>query len=70
MIKGPLIFTAIISIFLLAFLMNGFANLLESQPLPPNQKFEVIEQYKGCDVIRYTPDHSARYTYFLNCKNE
>jgi hypothetical protein len=68
MIKAPLIFTVIVSIFLLTFLMNGFANLLESQPLPPNQKFEIIEQYKGCDVIRYTPDHSARYTYFLDCK--
>jgi len=39
-----------------------------SQPQPqPKSNFTVIEQYKGCDVVRYTPDQSARYTYFLDC---
>jgi uncharacterized iron-regulated protein len=70
MIKGPFIFTAIVSIFLLAFLMNTSANLFESQPSPPDQKFEVVDTYKGCEVVRYTPDNSARYTYFLDCSNK
>jgi hypothetical protein len=65
MIKGPFIFTAIVSIFLLAFLMNGG---LEVQPSPPDQKFAVVDTYKDCEVVRYTPDNSARYTYFLDCK--
>jgi hypothetical protein len=34
----------------------------------PKSKFEVVDTYKGCDVVQYTPDHSARYTYFLDCK--
>ena len=38
------------------------------KPSPPDQKFEVVDTYKGCDVVRYTPDQSARYTYFLDCK--
>jgi len=40
------------------------------KPSPPDQKFEVVDTYKGCEVVRYTPDNSARYTYFLDCKNK
>jgi hypothetical protein len=65
MIKGPFIFTAVVSIFLLVFLMNGG---LESQPSPPDQKFAVVDTYNGCDVVQYTHTNAARYTYFLDCK--
>jgi len=37
------------------------------KPTEPDQKFFVVDAYKGCDVVRYTPDDSARYTYFLDC---
>ena len=41
------------------------------KPSPPDQKFEVVDNYKGrCDVVRYTPDNSALYTYFLDCKDK
>jgi hypothetical protein len=40
------------------------------KPAEPDQKFEVVDTYKGCDVVRYTPDNSAMYTYFLNCGNQ
>ena len=56
---------------LLAIILNGAANWLDMQPSPPDQKFEVVDTYKGrCDVVRYTPDNSARYTYFLDCKDK
>jgi hypothetical protein len=58
----------VLSLLVLAFLMNGAANWLESQPNPQDEKFKVVDTYKGCDVVQYTPDHSARYTYFLDCK--
>jgi hypothetical protein len=64
MIKGPFIFTAIVSIFLLAFLMN---TSFESQPSPSDQKFAVVDKYQGCDVVRYSPTNAARYSYFLDC---
>ena len=35
---------------------------------PLKSSFEVVDTYKGCDVVRYTPDNSARYDYFLDCK--
>jgi hypothetical protein len=65
MIKGPFIFTAVVSIFLLVFLMNGG---LEMQPSAPDQKFAIVDTYKGCDVVQYAPSNAARYTYFLDCK--
>jgi hypothetical protein len=64
------IIVIIIGIAALSFLINGAANWLESQPSPPDQKFSVVDAYKGCDVVRYTPDNSAMYTYFLNCGNQ
>ena len=65
MIKGPFIFTAVVSIFLLVFLMNGG---LEIQPSAPDQKFAVVDTYNHCDVVQYTPTNAARYSYFLHCK--
>ena len=47
---------------LLAITLNGAANWLDAQPTPSNQRFEVVDEYKGCDVVRYNPDGSARYS--------
>lgn len=64
-ITGILIF--IFALAVLAILMNSAANLLESQPTRSIERFEIVDQYQNCDVIRYTPDHSAKYAYFLDC---
>ena len=65
----PFIFTLVVCIIMLAFITNGAANWLESQPSSPDQKFAVVDRYDNrCNVIRYTPDNSAKYSYFLNCK--
>jgi hypothetical protein len=32
----------------------------------PKINFEVVDSYKGCDVVRYD-DKSATYKYFLHC---
>jgi hypothetical protein len=66
MIRGVVIFVAGLSV--LALIMNGVANWLEAQPTPPDQKFRTVDVYEGCDVVEYTPTHSARYHYFLHCK--
>jgi hypothetical protein len=65
-IRGFVIF--FVGLGVLAFLMNCATNWLEMQPTPADKKFEVVDTYKGCDVVRYTPDQSARYTYFLDCR--
>ena len=67
MIKGTIII--IVGIAALSFLINGAANWLESQPSSPDQKFAVVDRYDNrCDVVQYTPDNSAKYSYFLDCK--
>jgi hypothetical protein len=56
---------------LLAIILNGAANWLESQPSPPDQKFEVVDRYQDrCDVVRYTDSSMATYKYFLDCKDK
>ena len=30
--------------------------------------FEVVDKYKECDVVRYTPHQAAEYKYFLYCE--
>ena len=66
-IKGPFIFTAVFSISLLLFLMNTSANWLEMQPTPVEQRFKVVDTYKGCNVVEYAPTNAAEYKYFLHC---
>jgi hypothetical protein len=61
--------TTLLGFVIFAYLIID-PNLFESQPSPPDQKFEVVDTYKGCEVVRYTPDNSARYTYFLDCSNK
>ena len=41
------------------------------EPVSSKSNFEVVDRYQDrCDVVRYTPDNSARYTYFLDCKDK
>ena len=65
---GNVVFTVVAGLVAFAFLINDPTNLFESQP--PDQKFEVVDTYRGCDVVRYTPDYSGRYAYFLDCSNK
>jgi hypothetical protein len=66
MIRALIIFGGVL--IFLATIMNAATNWLESQPSLPDQKFAVVDTYKGCDVVQYTPTNAARYTYFLDCK--
>jgi hypothetical protein len=66
MIKRSIIIVT--GILLLSFIMNATANWLEAQPSPPDQKFEVVDTYNDCAVVRYTPTNAARYAYFLDCQ--
>lgn len=65
-IRGFVIF--FVGLGVLAFLMNTAANWLEMQPTPQDERFKVVDEYRGCEVVRYAPDNSARYSYFLYCR--
>jgi hypothetical protein len=58
----------VLFLLVLAFLMNAAGNWLKAQPSPPDQKFEVVDTYKNCDVVRWTQSNFAEYKYFLDCK--
>ena len=49
----------IIILIVLAYFSTG------GKTLEPS--FEVVDQYKGCDVVRYAPHQAAEYKYFLHC---
>lgn len=59
-----------VGLSVLALTINGAANWLDSRPSPPERKFEVVDNYRGCDVVRYNPDYSARYFYMLDCSSK
>jgi hypothetical protein len=42
----------------------------EDKPPTPESNFTVVDNYKGCDVIRWNHNQFAEYKYFLHCKNE
>jgi len=64
--KGIFIF--VIGISIVMFGLNVGMNYIEAQPSSPERKFEVVDTYKGCDVVQYLPEYSGRYYFFLYCK--
>lgn len=66
MIKNVIIF--FVGLLVLGVVIKGAANWLNHQPSQSESRFEVIDNYKGCNVVRYSPDYAARYFYFLECK--
>lgn len=39
------------------------------EPKPDSQRFEVVDTYKGCDLVRWENHMLADYKYFLHCNN-
>jgi hypothetical protein len=40
------------------------------KPVEPKSNVEVVDNYKGCDVVRWTNNQLAEYKYFLHCDKE
>jgi hypothetical protein len=56
----------------MGFLSMFFVFFVADDPVKPQTEpksnFEVVDSYKGCNVVRYD-DKSATYKYFLHCPN-
>ncbi len=39
-----------------------------SSETKPEERFQVVDQYGPCEVVRYAPKNGANYAYFLDCK--
>jgi len=59
------LFGAVVAAF---FLSMFYVFKREDEPQKPQSNFEVVDTYKGCDVVRYTNPNLANYQYFLDCK--
>ena len=74
MTKAPFIFVSIVSILMLIYLINDTGNygmsVKPADAAPPKSNFEVVDTYKGCDVVQYTVSTEARHHYFLDCTDE
>jgi hypothetical protein len=69
--RDNMIFTALgitAAIFVVGFILNFLANWMGMQPVPKEERFTVVDQYKGCDVVRYSDQQMATYKYFLHCE--
>jgi hypothetical protein len=54
--------TGILITSMILLLFYGIFNTTEEE----SPKFEVVDKYENCDVIRYT-DSTQRWNYFLKC---
>jgi len=59
------LFGAVVAAF---FLSMFYVFTREDKPQKPQSNFEVVDSYKGCDVVRYTNPNLANYQYFLDCR--
>lgn len=41
-----------------------------SQEQTASHRFKVVDNYNGCEVVRYEADGMAEYKYFLDCRKE
>ena len=62
-------------VFGMVFLTGFYVFTTEDKTQPAeaaqsNPKFEVIAEYKGCDVVRMELSSLATYKYFLDCTDE
>ena len=51
--------------FMLPAIVDGFRQPAEPKSEP--QRFEVVDNYKGCDIIRWDDCMLAEYKYFMRC---
>ena len=53
------------TLFYLCQVLFDASNASRKGVEPP--RFEVVDTYKGCDVVRWSDDNMATYKYFLHC---
>jgi len=59
---------AVVGIFVIGMVLQGLANYIEATAPVESNRFEVIDTYKGCDVVQYQRNGLAEYKYFLHCE--
>ena len=64
--RGTSFVIVVTGFILLLILTFGVSDIWDDSP---PTKFEVVDKYEQCDVVRYT-DKTNRWHYFLHCPNQ
>ena len=67
LLRGFVVFAAASAVFIVILLVLAYISS-GGKPLEPS--FEVINEYKGCEVVRFAPNQASEYKYFLYCENK
>jgi hypothetical protein len=63
--RGGLAALIVLGVFLIIVLNTGSPQSPQKGVESP--RFEVVDKYKGCDVVRWEQKGLAEYKYFLHC---
>ena len=66
LLNGAALILGIVGVFIIIIMVLAYFTT-GGEPL--SRSFEVVDTYKGCDVVRYAPHQVAEYKYFLYCEN-
>jgi hypothetical protein len=59
------------SFFVLFYMIfDASLNVEPVEATPPKPIVEVVGTYKDCEIIQYTNENLARYSYMLYCENQ
>jgi hypothetical protein len=64
-VRGFAFCIAVVGTLMLVVGIFGTAD--EAKP-KPEDRFQVVDQYGPCEVVRYAPKGDAKFVYFLDCK--
>jgi hypothetical protein len=59
-----------ISLFSFFYIVRTSMNVKPVEAIPPKPIVEVVGTYKDCEIIQYTNENLARYSYMLYCENQ
>ena len=64
--RGVGVFVAASAVFIIILMVLAY---FASGDKPINSaSFEVVDKYRECDIVRYTPHQIAEYKYFMYCE--
>ena len=68
LLRGAGFCVGVIGLLLVFVAIFGtFEKTVEDQTVTTKGKFEVVDSYKGCDVVQWHYGALAEYKYFLHC---
>ena len=65
-LRGVGVFVAASAVFII--ILIALAHFASGDKPINSASFEVVDNYKECDVVRYAPHQVAEYKYFLYCE--